>query len=230
MLGSFIDKNGLIIGSDGINDRKIYVLKTTISVYNGSGKEAVPGAGLSKKDLKAAIKFIKNNSDNEAAFTNNDIAYRSSFEVTNSRKAWEGMFAEADRDNGKGGESLANNREYGGYVTNDGFEPVAPGPVVDPSKGRASLHIDPSRGSTSYNHSSGDKVVIEKQGTLSITATTYSQTQHPSISDINKSGSYLHYEHAQGENKIYFFNKTGILGVVDNQNFRRFIRTLTPIN
>ena len=62
--GDFLDENGNLIGTDGKNDGKTYVVKTTeksLPAYNDNtgAVENVKTDGISKKDSKAAKDFVK---------------------------------------------------------------------------------------------------------------------------------------------------------------------------
>ena len=67
------------------------MMKTTKKSFNGNAEETVPGAGLSRKDLKQAIEFIETNTGNAEAFANNDIAYRNSIEIESNAAIWGGQ-------------------------------------------------------------------------------------------------------------------------------------------
>src|SRR5574344_3142794 len=71
--------NGKVVGNDGVNDQKIYAIKTTEKDFNG-----VAGAGLSRKDQKATVDFIKANSGNAESFKNNGVAYTNSIGIESS--------------------------------------------------------------------------------------------------------------------------------------------------
>jgi RHS repeat-associated protein len=106
--------NGKVIGNDGIDDQRILVLKTTQKSF-GEGEHEVAGAGLSRKDLKATVKFIKANSGNTEAFQDNGMAYTNSIAIESSANNRQVMIDEVSgrgRDNGHGGTADANNREY----------------------------------------------------------------------------------------------------------------------
>jgi RHS repeat-associated protein len=51
--GDFYDENDNLLGSDGINDGKIYVIKTNSTTYQ-NGKDQVPAVGISNQDKKSA--------------------------------------------------------------------------------------------------------------------------------------------------------------------------------
>lgn len=53
--GDFVNEDGKVIGNDGINDNKVYLLKTTKTEFDSGA----PSAGISKNTLKATIAFIK---------------------------------------------------------------------------------------------------------------------------------------------------------------------------
>ena len=220
MLGSFIGKNGRIIGTDGLNDGRMYVMKTPKRSFDESGEEAVPGAGLSRKDLKQAIEFIETNTGNAEAFANNDIAYRSSIEIESNAAIWGAMFDIAGRDNGKGGTGDDNNREYGGYIDGDRVIEAKPGDVVDITKKkgkRPMITINSSIGPTFHTHASGS---------YSTATGTNFHTQHPSKIDVESAGRHTHYVFGQREKKIYIYNaQGGIQAVISRDNFKE---TITP--
>ena len=221
MLGSFIGKNGRIIGTDGLNDGRMYVMKTPKRSFNESGGEAVPGAGLSRKDLKQAIEFIETNTGNAEAFANNDIAYRNSIEIESNAAIWGAMFDIAGRDNGKGGTGADNNREYGGYIDGDRVIGVKPGNVVDITKkgDRPTIIINSSIGPTFHTHASG---------TYSTSTGANFHTQHPSKIDVESAGNHTHYVFGQGDSTIYIYTEGGIQGSVSMENFKTTIGIKQP--
>jgi hypothetical protein len=136
--GDFLDKKGRLIGNDGLDDGKIYVLKSTT-------------------DTKEATDFITKNSGDAKAFQgdNGKIAYNNSIEIEGSATARQAMVTEVSRDNGRGGTKDVNNREYGGSVLNGVVIPAEPGPVSNlqtDTKAEISLPIGVS---TFHSHPSG---------------------------------------------------------------------------
>ncbi len=104
-----------------------------------------------------------------------------------------------NQDDGTGGTSDANNREYGGRVTKTGVVvPSTPGAVANPKSGLdATVDITSWPGqSTFHSHQSG-------------TNETSSYKQAPSNKvngDINTFGEGTHYVFARGEKTVYIFN------------------------
>src|SRR5574344_58447 len=119
--------NGKVVGNDGVNDQKIYAIKTTEKDFNG-----VAGAGLSRKDQKATVDFIKANSGNAESFKNNGVAYTNSIGIESSSDNRQAMVDIVTKDNGNGGTFAANNREYGGSIENGKVLAATPGAVANP--------------------------------------------------------------------------------------------------
>ena len=93
--GDFVDAKGKVIGDDGIDDQRTYVMKTNAS--------------------DESVKYIKENSGKPLSFKDkNNIAYQNSIEIECDPKVRQDMVDEVSKDNGKGGKKDANNREYGG--------------------------------------------------------------------------------------------------------------------
>ena len=222
--GDFVDENGKEIGNDGKADNKVYVVKSTES-------------GISKSDIKATKKFIENNSGNTAAFDNNSIAYDNSVEIEGSSKTRQDMVNTTSGDNGKGGTSSGNNREYGGTIDNNGNVTAAtPGPVADPSKSAyasVSITTTSQTKSTFHSHPSGTVVVTSRGGNSSATSssstigggstTTYGFTQTPSKTDINNTSSgRTNYVFGKGNGTVYIYNSSGIQAKIPEKRFVNF--------
>ena len=108
MYGIFVGQNGKVVGNDGIDDSRVYALKTTESKFAND----VAGAGLSREALDATVKFIKKNSGNASEFRSNSIAYDNSIEIEGSATVRRAMIDIIEQDNSRGGASDQNNREY----------------------------------------------------------------------------------------------------------------------
>ena len=218
--------NGKLIGSDGINDNRILVIKTTEKSFgdidNGS---YVQGAGLSKKEQKSTIKFIENNSGNVDAFRNSSIAYDNSIEIEGSEINRQAMVNIVMKDDGKGGTSDANNREYGGYIKNGAVIEENPGPV-------SNLHIDDRAQisleegfSTFHSHPSGTlSIYTERKDNNTIkmrdnSKITKSFVQSPSRQDVNAAGNQTHYVFGRSDNKVYIYNRNGVQAVIPMKQF-----------
>jgi RHS repeat-associated protein len=206
--------NGRVIGNDGIDDQKIYNIKTTEKDFNG-----VAGAGLSKKGQKATVDFIKKNSGNAEAFQNNGIAYANSIGIESSADNRQAMVNEVGRDNGKGGTADANNREYGGSIENGKVVTVTPGAVANPKTDATVNILLPSGVSTFHSHPSGTVVNAPSEGTIGGTTTTYSFTQSPSPMDINAAGTNTHYVFGRSSGVVYVYTANGIQAVIPMKQF-----------
>jgi RHS repeat-associated protein len=193
--GDFIDETGRVIGNDGIDDGKVYVVKTTQTSFSTGQPENTPAAGISKKDAKATKDFIKNNSGNTEAFQNNSIAYDNSVEIVGSSDTRQAMVDIVNQDNGRGGTSDANNREYGESINRDGTVTQAPaGAVGNPlvnSNVSITLRTTFENQSTFHSHPSGTRT----EGN-----TTGSWIQPPSYrrGDVQNSSSAVNYVFGRG--------------------------------
>ena len=154
MFADFINEDGKKIGSDGVDDKKVYVIKTSQKSFDSEA----PSAGITKKEAKATEEFITKNSGNTEAFKANDIAYKNSVEIEPNADSRQAMVDIVSKDNGKGGTSDANNREYGGRIRSTGeVVESPPGPVSNPLT-NPNAHIDITSSvnqSTFHSHPSG---------------------------------------------------------------------------
>ena len=192
--------NGNIISNDGVDD--------------GRKLDGVNGAGLSRNELKATKRFIKQNSGNSEAFQNNEIAYTNSIEIESSNVNRQAMVNEVSRDNGRGGTSDDNNREYGGSIQNGNAVLATPGaianPAIDPN---ASITL-PFGHSTFHSHPSGNVVEQVAGGTR-----TSSFIQSPSSTDIENAGTRTHYVFGRGDKKVYVYTSDGVQAVIPMRKF-----------
>ncbi|OPZ99267.1 MAG: hypothetical protein BWY72_00438 [Bacteroidetes bacterium ADurb.Bin416] len=206
--------NGKVVGNDGVNDQKIYAIKTTEKDFNG-----VPGAGLSIKDRNATVSFIKENSGNAEAFKNNSVAYTNSVGIESSSYNRQEMVDIVSQDNGKGGTSEANNKEYGGFIDNGIVVESTPGDAVNP-KIDATANISlPSGKSTFHDHPSGTVVDAPPSGSYGGTTTTYSFTQSPSTKDVDEAGTNTHYVFGRGDGKVYIYTSGGVQAIIPMKRF-----------
>ena len=209
--GDFVDENGCFIGTDGIDDGKVYVLKTTQSSFGND----VSGAGLSQEEYDKTDAFIYNNSGNKEAFENNDIAYKNSVEIVGSSETRQQMVNIVAQDNGTGGTGDNQNREYGGSYDNTGVYQANPGPVQLPGQGvTTGISIPTYEGetiSTFHSHPSG-------------TSGNFSFFQTPSKADINNAGNRTNYVFGRGNGKVYIYNSSGVQAVLPYDSFVNFKR------
>ncbi|MCE7057201.1 hypothetical protein LZF95_21145 [Algoriphagus sp. AGSA1] len=218
--GDFLDENGNIIGHDGIDDGKVYVVKTTQTSFDSG----VPSAGISKSDAKATANFIKKNSGNTEAFQNNSTAYDNSVEIIGDAGTRQGMVNIVNQDNGRGGTSDANNREYGGVVRNGAVIESPMGPVGNPKTDLSAsvTHPDVMTGDiTFHSHPSGQIVEGPGSGTIGGTTTTYKWGRAPSGHDV-RGASGNEYVFSRGNGAVYIYNKSGVVATIPQ------IRFVTP--
>jgi hypothetical protein len=214
--GEFRNEKGQVVGNDGIDDGKVYVIKTSEKSFPTGQPDDTPSAGISRKDAKATEEFIKTNSGNTSAFQANDIAYKNSVEIEGSATTRQSMVDIVNQDNGKGGTSDANNREYGGRIKRDGTVVEAPaGPVGVPGvstqanisvttyfKGQVIFHSHPSG-----VRDGGD--------------TTSFWSQPPSFKggDIQYSDNTINYVFGRRSGTVYIYNSTGVIATIPQQYF-----------
>jgi RHS repeat-associated protein len=219
--GDFIDENGNKVGSDGREDGKVYVIKTTQKKFDSGA----PSAGISKDESKATEKFIKENSGNTSAFEGNDIAYKNSVEIAGSSSTRQAMVDIVNQDDGKGGTSPANNREYGGYIKLDGTVVQAPpGPVSDPTKDKAaSIDIKNFDFQSSFHsHPSGTVSPSSSPNTIGGTTTSGYFNRAPSNDpgDVSNSGTKVNYVFSRSSNAtVYIYNNSGVIATVPQKYF-----------
>lgn len=223
--GDFLNSKGKIIGSDGIRDGKLYVINTSEEAFT-ENEETVQGAGLSKSALKAAIDFVEKNSGNTEAFDRNPAIYDSFTEIEGNSSTREAMVKIVSADNGEGGTSDANNREYSGGIMADGSVVASPaGPVSTPKAGAETGLYPPGTVTRFHSHPSGTQttggVVLDPFGGNpsmgDVNITTYRQS--PSRLDVEKSGSSVRYVFAMGKGIVYIYNNQGVRATVPLSQF-----------
>lgn len=217
--GEFRNEKGEVVGNDGIADQKVYVIKTSKTEFDSPA----PSAGITKKEANKTEKFIKDNSGNTDAFKSNSIAYDNSVEIVSQASSRQAMVNEVNKDDGTGGTSDANNREYMGRVTIKGIVVTSPpGPVANPlnqQDATAPASILPNM-SYFHSHQSGS-ITLEGGGTVNKKLNTLGYKQAPSYKggDIEVYGSGPNYEFARGEKIVYIFNNTGVLATIPQRYF-----------
>lgn len=217
--------NGKVMGNDGVNDQKIYLIKTTETSFE-SNTDRVYGAGLSRNDQSATVDFIKANSGNAEAFQNNGIAYTNSIGIESSADNRQAMVNEVSRDNGRGGTIDANNREYGGTIQGGVVKVEAPGAVANPSlQSNASILLT-SGVPKFHGHPSGEVVQASTSdnttGATSSyggTRTTYSFNQFPSSRDVENAGGNVNYVFGRSDGNVYVYTSSGVQAVIPMNRF-----------
>ena len=208
--GDFYNEQGQHIGSDGKNDNKNYVIRTTTTTTQLYGSDNYSEKGksnpISKADAAKTEDLIKHG--NFGSYVMNNVV---EIEPTKSMSL---MKAEVSKDNSKGGTSPSNNREYGGLLFNHGVVPEKPGPVGDPSK-PFNASITSVVDLTFHSHPSGTKTVNLPGGGTGIA----SWTQPPSRTDMTGITT-TQYVFGMATKQIYIYNNTGILAIVPQSTFK----------
>ena len=213
---------GKCIGSDGIDDGKVYLLRDGIDPE------------LSYRQLKEARKFIKKNSGNTEAFAKNSVAYDTSIAIEGSESVRKQMLDIVSQDDGSGGspqDKPENNREYGGYITKDGeVIQVSPGPLGTLTTENASAEItmpNESDGcSTFHGHPSGT-VQYSQRSERGLSTRTKGYSQSPSgwkkcgkWGDIdNAIPGTVNYVFGRGNGMVYVYTDKGVQAVFNANNF-----------
>ena len=109
------------------------------------------------------------------------------------------MVAQVSKDDGKGGRSDANNREYGGVLTSAGID-CCEGPVGSPKLDGAHSYLADDV-STFHDHPSGS--LIEN-------GSKFKYVQQPSQADLNNAGSHTWYVFGRRDGTVYIYNRDGV--------------------
>lgn len=83
-MGNFYDCDGNLVGSDGKEDGKIFLLRQTKNSFDskpGPNGEQARVNHISPEELQSTIAFIAGNNNNTNAFTEECIAYTNSIEI-----------------------------------------------------------------------------------------------------------------------------------------------------
>jgi RHS repeat-associated protein len=215
--GEYLDRNGNKIGDDGVTDGKTYVVKTTKTtddLYGTSEPEKNnPERGtsnpISKDAAKNTEKLIKDGKFEDAKKTG-DLVELPSAQIRATDKA------NALQDNGNGGTTPANNKEYGRQTFQDGTTNTYTGDVFDPSKGGASVSY-----TEKSNNPSVDGSHSHPSGTVVDGNTTYSfYPQAPSKSDIGKvPAGQTRSVFGRATDKVYIYSNTGVIAVMPTNKY-----------
>ena len=217
--GDFFDFNGKYIGNDGIDDGKIYVMKTTKTGTSESGANYL---GIDRTSRKEAIKYINLYSGNTNYFEENSI-YDNFVEIENDPIIREQIYSIIRKDNGYGGTKPSNNREYGGVIRNGKVVESPAGPVGDPSTD-SDIHINIQTlpGDIMFHtHPSGTvNTMSVSNNVLNTTTNNDKWIQPPSIDDLIKAQDYtFYYVFGMYEKKVYLYNKNGIISIFPHKLF-----------
>ena len=208
--GIFLDENGSIIGNDGIDDGKRYVIKTRQKMF----EDGVSGAGLSEEDYKETTDFIRNNSGNTAAFETNKIAYDNCIEIESNQENVMAMKRIVRQDDGASslfGGKAKWNREYGGTNENGVIVEQTKGPIGNPQTGGASIKITPTS-KTKYSFHS------HCSGWRSSNGIYFYYMQSPSAADV-RTANGTDYVFGRADKTVYIYNKQGVQATLPMKAF-----------
>ena len=202
MYGDFVDRKGRIIGNDGINDGKVYVLK--ISKYDFF-RPYESGSDQSWWSLYKAKKFVKKNTGNKEAFLDNPEVYDCFVEIVGNMESRQEMASIVEQDNGVRNYKEDNRREYGGYVIEDKVTMATPGKI---DAGTINLR---NTSTTFHSHPSG--IVPNVNEVFS---------QYPSKTDIESNIGFTSYVFGRYDEVVYIYNDKGILSTIPHKRFVKF--------
>ena len=201
--GDYYNEKGHKIGTDGKDDGKIYVVKTTKTTnelygnnnYNLKGnsnpiskeqalktEESIKKGDFSKETMKNVIEIPSANNINKME----DIV---------------------SKDDGMGGTKSENNQERGGFIKNGKVIKSEPGPVAN----LATMQIASINGNVDF-HS-------HPSVTLKIFGETRGWSQPPSSVDINTANGQ-NYIFGMRSNTMYIFTNKGIIGTIPMKIFK----------
>lgn len=199
-IGDYITKDGQFIGTDGKNDGRLYVLKTSARHFDSYGE--TPITGISKKQERNIIK-------------NHGISNVDNFvEITGSQAIRNSVVSKIG-DDGTGGSADINNREYLIFfdTTNPDEEVMGLriGPVADPSKANTVGVVTGGSPSLTYIHTHPSGVKGK-----------YSWAQAPSMQDINNATS-TSYVIGMRDKIVYIYDGFGIKATLNLDVYKNYI-------
>ncbi|MDI6834030.1 MAG: RHS repeat-associated core domain-containing protein, partial [Bacteroidales bacterium] len=220
--GDFISESGKYLGNDGINDGKVYVVKTTQTSANTHKDEnpATTFAGISTSERDATESFISANSGNTEAFKNNDIAYKNCVEIVGDANLRQGMVDIVNQDDGRRKISNpSNNREFGGNIENGAIIPATPSPIGNVKVSGELTIVFLANGPSFHSHPSGSYSPMVDFNTMGQSITRNFWYQSPSPSDIRNAGSRTNYVFGRGNGIVYIYNSQGVQATIPQKYF-----------
>ena len=210
-LGDYYDNKNNYIGSDGINDNEMYVLRTTNAYFDSYSEygQRVKVTNISKKQAKAAIAEIQShNGDSSYDFSHARNSFVRIDGTTETRRKVMSFI----KDDGTGGDKPNNNREYLVYFDKQDQTDIGyrVGDIGNPDTDR-----DISIGYKGYDgmayfhtHPSG-----------------YSSSgwaQPPSVQDISNGEKFNMYVIGMGNKTVYIYNKNE--GIIASFSINTFLK------
>jgi len=208
--GIFINENGEEIGNDGIDDGKVYVVKTDIQKV----ETGAPIDGITTEQKDATTSFISENSGDTSAFQENSIAYDNSVEIEGAESTRQDMVDVVNQDDGTGGRKESNTKEYGGTIDTNGNVTETKGGT----SGKITQKISKNTKSAFHSHRSG--IVNNSKGkpTRSAEGPSYNGGKSGDINNSRSSRTNYAFDRRTG--KVYIYNtNTGVKAVIPQKNF-----------
>jgi RHS repeat-associated protein len=204
--GDFYNEKGEYIGTDGKDDGKNYVIKTTKTTTDLYGKDNYKEKGKSVPISTEAAE--KTETEIQNGNFGSDVM-KNVVEIAPT-KTMEKMTDVVSKDDGTGGTKAANNKEYGGKIDGVKVTELKAGTVGDPSKGK-NASISSTGRIDFHSHPSGDKKVP---------GGTAMWVQPPSGTDI-KTATGKDYIFAMQEGTIYIYTNKGVVATIPISTFKK---------
>ena len=202
LFGDFVDNKGYIIGNDGIDDGKVYVLKISKGeVFENS----INGSEYSLDQLYEAKTFVEDYSGNADVFAMRPDIYDYFVEIVGNKDLRQEMVNIVGNDNGVRNYNEDNRREYGGYVVGDKVTMATPGKI---DTGTINLY---NTSTSFHSHPSGIDPNTNKVF-----------QQYPSINDIKNNKGYTSYVFGRNCGVVYIYNNNGIISTIPHKYFVTF--------
>lgn len=182
------------------------------SINDGNGKVYVLRA--ENDDVLKKRKDIKRFFKGKSSSISEDEIYQYFIEIEPSKENRQRMYEIVSADDGTGGPSDRNNREYGGYIKDGVVIPVEPGPIGDP-RYQSTLSIEIPFGYSSFHsHASGYYLGKDRTNVLD----NWWQ-QMPTPEDINNAGDNVHYVFGRWNKCVYIYDSNGTQAILRENTF-----------
>ena len=214
--GDFYDEFDNYIGSDGINDGKVYVIKTSETSMT-NGKEQIPAAGQSEQTSTDAMNFVSNNSGNTLAFLCNPSIYDKFVELPGSSQERNDAL-DYSNSSALAFPGLESSYESATYTNKNGSytrSSMDIGQEVIPGESQVRFVFAPMEGKKGWDI----RLIFHSHPARNTKGNPLSQP--PSLHDVNNSKSSMRVVHGQGSGKVYLYNNGQIQAVMSPDTFRR---------
>ena len=214
MIGDFVNSRGKIIGNDGKDDGKVYIIKIHCSM---TFPRSTNGSPYTKRELNSAKKFVKMHSGDVNAFYANPVYYDYFIEIESSPNLRQQMINIVSKDTGN--RYLETSLyEYGGSIDNGQIVDVTQSKEKATPGGKVKIKLNYNCDYTFHSHISGE---------TSNGKDTYLYDQYPSQEDIKNLRSDINANYVFGRRcgtgqKVYIYNGLGIQSTVPTKHFVNF--------